>query len=75
MSKIRIVVKHGASVDLKQGVLVEGELGYNIDTKELFAGDADGNPIKVAEVVQGPDDGLYLDTPNGYLPLCIKRGG
>lgn len=50
-----------------------GEPLFDVDTKKLWVGmGPDEPPVVVAEIVRGPNDGLYVETPKGYVPLCLK---
>ena len=71
MAALRYVIKHGLSTQLKESTLYSYELCFNMDTSELMVG-TDNGPVKVCDVVVGPNDGLYLKVPEGYMPLCIS---
>lgn len=75
MTSQKFILKRGRSESLVPGVLVQGELGFNTDTDELWSADEHGKPVKVAEVIRGPDDGLYMAAPDGYYPLVLSIKG
>ena len=67
----KFTVKKGLSADLKPDTLLQGELGFNIDTHELMCGTNNG-PVKVSEIVKGPDEGFYIKIDdNRFLPIGL----
>ena len=68
---MRYFLRRGESHQLTPTVLAEAELGFSTDTKELMIGTKSG-PVKVSDVVEGPDGILYAPVPEGMIPLCIK---
>lgn len=71
----KFLVRQGKSTELKSDTLLLGELGFNHDTNELMCGTENG-PVKVAEVVTGPENGLYIQIDdNRFLSVGLYMAG
>ncbi|WP_125154298.1 DUF2793 domain-containing protein [Clostridium rectalis] len=57
-----IKIKRGNKSQLNNGVLKQGEMGFCLDTKEVYIGDGENN-IFVGKVMSGP----YLSRPNAQV--------
>lgn len=70
---MKCVIRSGMSQD-RPTIADLGELLFDIDTQKLFIGLGDGaKPVEVANIVRGPDDGLYFQaTGNRFIPLRIR---
>ncbi len=69
---MKIILKKGLSTQ-RPTTAMSGELLFDTDTRILWVGTGEDSPLKeLTTIVEGPNGGLYHETPAGYVPLCIR---
>lgn len=66
----RMIVRRGYNEQLKSDTLLEGELGFSVDTQELVVGTKDG--FKVVSEVKQAYGILCTEIDGRLIPLCIR---